>query len=124
MFKIAQMKNNIYWLRNDLRLLDNKSLFNACAESDHLAVIYSLPKDYNKLGDFRKSFLFQSLKEIEVGLNDQGLSLYITESNLDDMLDAHDINPNCIYYSQSCNCLLYTSPSPRDRTRSRMPSSA
>ena len=30
--------------------------------------------------------------------------------------------------SQSCggkyNCLLYTSPSPRDRTRSRMPSSA
>ena len=24
----------------------------------------------------------------------------------------------------SVNCLLYTSPSPRDRTRSRMPSSA
>ena len=23
-----------------------------------------------------------------------------------------------------CSCLLYTSPSPRDRTRSRMPSSA
>ena len=27
-------------------------------------------------------------------------------------------------YSSSYNCLLYTSPSPRDRTRSRMPSSA
>ena len=26
--------------------------------------------------------------------------------------------------SQACGCLLYTSPSPRDRTRSRMPSSA
>ena len=26
--------------------------------------------------------------------------------------------------SESINCLLYTSPSPRDRTRSRMPSSA
>ena len=25
---------------------------------------------------------------------------------------------------QVCICLLYTSPSPRDRTRSRMPSSA
>ena len=25
---------------------------------------------------------------------------------------------------QGYNCLLYTSPSPRDRTRSRMPSSA
>ena len=26
--------------------------------------------------------------------------------------------------NEDCNCLLYTSPSPRDRTRSRMPSSA
>ena len=26
--------------------------------------------------------------------------------------------------SKACICLLYTSPSPRDRTRSRMPSSA
>ena len=25
---------------------------------------------------------------------------------------------------KACTCLLYTSPSPRDRTRSRMPSSA
>ena len=29
-----------------------------------------------------------------------------------------------IYSSMFRNCLLYTSPSPRDRTRSRMPSSA
>jgi len=29
-----------------------------------------------------------------------------------------------IDYMQSYSCLLYTSPSPRDRTRSRMPSSA
>ena len=28
------------------------------------------------------------------------------------------------YSMQSLHCLLYTSPSPRDRTRSRMPSSA
>ena len=27
-------------------------------------------------------------------------------------------------YAHSADCLLYTSPSPRDRTRSRMPSSA
>ena len=27
-------------------------------------------------------------------------------------------------YEQYMDCLLYTSPSPRDRTRSRMPSSA
>ena len=35
--------------------------------------------------------------------------------------DLHDLVVN----ETSCNrCLLYTSPSPRDRTRSRMPSSA
>ena len=28
------------------------------------------------------------------------------------------------FQAQRKNCLLYTSPSPRDRTRSRMPSSA
>ena len=34
------------------------------------------------------------------------------------------IPPNDIIYLDSTSCLLYTSPSPRDRTRSRMPSSA
>ena len=34
------------------------------------------------------------------------------------------INPNDKKYYESHGCLLYTSPSPRDRTRSRMPSSA
>ena len=29
-----------------------------------------------------------------------------------------------VEYAHLFNCLLYTSPSPRDRTRSRMPSSA
>ena len=28
------------------------------------------------------------------------------------------------FYPKDMTCLLYTSPSPRDRTRSRMPSSA
>ena len=32
--------------------------------------------------------------------------------------------PGCVKAHKDNNCLLYTSPSPRDRTRSRMPSSA
>jgi len=38
-----------------------------------------------------------------------------------------EFSPTRIFYSHAGgdkNCLLYTSPSPRDRTRSRMPSSA
>ena len=34
------------------------------------------------------------------------------------------INVLAAYIDQNRTCLLYTSPSPRDRTRSRMPSSA
>ena len=34
------------------------------------------------------------------------------------------INNTEVKHSQLYICLLYTSPSPRDRTRSRMPSSA
>ena len=32
--------------------------------------------------------------------------------------------PKCVPIAKARSCLLYTSPSPRDRTRSRMPSSA
>ena len=35
-----------------------------------------------------------------------------------------DIENNQNYHFANIDCLLYTSPSPRDRTRSRMPSSA
>ena len=34
------------------------------------------------------------------------------------------VNPSITEYTKSSNCLLYTSPSPRDLSTSRMPSSA
>ena len=34
------------------------------------------------------------------------------------------VNTERLFTIQAFTCLLYTSPSPRDRTRSRMPSSA
>ena len=41
-----------------------------------------------------------------------------SETQTQEQIDAQ------ISYDQANTCLLYTSPSPRDRTRSRMPSSA
>ena len=38
--------------------------------------------------------------------------------------DADKYSPHVKYADEAYCCLLYTSPSPRDRTRSRMPSSA
>ena len=48
----------------------------------------------------------------------QGETDWAKSGSLDTDLAGLEIDTN--YYS----CLLYTSPSPRDRTRSRMPSSA
>ena len=44
-----------------------------------------------------------------------------TEQQTENALDG---NENQTKEIDSSSCLLYTSPSPRDRTRSRMPSSA
>ena len=39
-------------------------------------------------------------------------------------LEGTLLKPNMVTPGQSCTCLLYTSPSPRDLSTSRMPSSA
>ena len=45
--------------------------------------------------------------------------------NLNQKIERHTDDDKVLIISiQSGTCLLYTSPSPRDRTRSRMPSSA
>ena len=50
---------------------------------------------------------------------------YIIDLNDFLLHDAHDVSDRLKNRKQgSYSCLLYTSPSPRDRTRSRMPSSA
>ena len=43
---------------------------------------------------------------------------------ISDLLLARSENSTFRFYSLSSHCLLYTSPSPRDATLSRMPSSA
>src|SRR5664280_3323549 len=48
----------------------------------------------------------------------------LLESRLDLLARAHEHQVHHIRIHQLYRCLLYTSPSPRDRTRSRMPSSA
>ena len=46
------------------------------------------------------------------------------EKGVHDLLQRHFIELRAIFLAYCRSCLLYTSPSPRDRTRSRMPSSA
>ena len=55
-------------------------------------------------------------KKSEVELDTDG----VNEERVD-IPEAKEPDESC---AQKEDCLLYTSPSPRDRTRSRMPSSA
>ena len=68
----------------------------------------------------------QNYKEMQIGylaINKKGEhGAYAVHKGFDYAL--HQNGKNQMIDAQSYSCLLYTSPSPRDRTRSRMPSSA
>ena len=57
--------------------------------------------------------------QLEFRWDDTIYSSSLDEIQTEDIFISLDENPGIFY-----DCLLYTSPSPRDRTRSRMPSSA
>ena len=68
--------------------------------------------------------LLESLRSVidpEIGMNIVELGL-VRNLEIDEPSDRAKIT--MILTTPFCPCLLYTSPSPRDRTRSRMPSSA
>ena len=83
-----------------------------------------LLKDFNE-----KGFVFytnlKSRKSIEIKSNQKASMCFHWKSLLrqvritGELSNVSDLDADNYY-----NCLLYTSPSPRDRTRSRMPSSA
>ena len=60
---------------------------------------------------------------IEVGRLQQDNSI-VAKVRTDDLLSKHFAIIGSTGSGKSCTCLLYTSPSPRDATLSRMPSSA
>ena len=88
----------------------------------------TLPQTNSREGSTIVSFLPQ-------GYGIKLLNSYGTSSILNDVSNLGFMNPANIsdfenyslgfsYQFNTSICLLYTSPSPRDRTRSRMPSSA
>ena len=50
--------------------------------------------------------------------------LFSPLSSMAAVIDVSGVKYEDVIDQRGSNCLLYTSPSPRDRTRSRMPSSA
>ena len=71
---------------------------------------------YGLLQSVSAPFLVKSFYK-KINFKDQGKST-LDEGPYQSSMLLEELNASHIY------CLLYTSPSPRDRTRSRMPSSA
>ena len=65
--------------------------------------------------------MFDSLTKVVVSLLALGIAVSLLGGNVP---FVGEIAGNIIGLVQSLGCLLYTSPSPRDRQKSRMPSSA
>ena len=77
------------------------------------------PQPPNLIVEFREYYQRQvaaSQQHQQQGTQGNIISMPPPVSLFKDFLEQYPINQDC--------CLLYTSPSPRDRTRSRMPSSA
>ena len=66
---------------------------------------------------FTKEEYKQRLNNVQKMMQEKGIELLISH-------DTNNINYLTGYDAWSFYCLLYTSPSPRDMRRSRMPSSA
>ena len=70
----------------------------------------------------------QSINDLETRIKakSQSQKFKIFKSDFTDLSQVNNFMNNAINYLNGLDifCLLYTSPSPRDRTRSRMPSSA
>ena len=91
---------NLVWLKRDLRLSDHPPLYEAISGDEEFIVLFIYePLLINDVHYDKRHWRF-----IEQSLNDIEKKLSLHHKHL--------------------SCLLYTSPSPRDRQKSRMPSSA
>ena len=77
------MKKNtgVVWLRNDFRILKNDALTYATQNHDHVCVFYILKKkDFNKKSA-QLWWVYQSLKNFKIKLNQFNINLEIVEAD-------------------------------------------
>ena len=88
---------------------------------DHGIVLQGVSAVFSTKKEFKVVFAINNLPEANTTLEQTQPQVLFLDINIkgDDGLEALKI-----FKKKYTACLLYTSPSPRDRTRSRMPSSA
>ena len=103
-----------------------RSLFLAFCAVSVIALGALLPGLVGKKLDTaeRGKIQFAPVQEVRLEFADSGITMKQTLAIMGPLRDVVNIPQELATLKRSKVCLLYTSPSPRDRTRSRMPSSA
>ena len=109
---------NIVWYKRDLRVDDHAPLREATADGIPVLPLYVVESNYwrQKFSSRRHwHFIYDCLVELRHQTGHLGQPLVVRVGEVMDVFDS---------LRQDFTCLLYTSPSPRDLSTSRMPSSA
>ena len=118
-------------IRREKFTLDAQHLLRVYANNQASALIVGLPVNMNgthgprtqSVKDFCTNLL--KLQDLPIFLWDERLStMAVTRSMLEADMSRKKRKENVDKLAASYICLLYTSPSPRDKRQSRMPSSA
>ena len=124
----------IHWFRRDLRVAGNLALkYNWSKSKGRVVGLFCFDSKFLSRKDMsynRFQFFLNTLTELKKELNNIGSDLLVLDvgpeeafSNLLADLSKNNLpKPSLITWGR--DCLLYTSPSPRDQRGSRMPSSA
>lgn len=83
------MVRSIVWFKTDLRIHDNETLIKAIAQSDEIIPVYCFDNadfglnefGFQKTGNFRTKFLFESLVDLDKQLRQLGSGLLVVKGN-------------------------------------------
>ena len=91
---------------------------------EEVHTILDISSNYKNMEDFTPHAL--EFNQMMMAFKDIGVDVYLADERYFPVghRGAYHTVSNAFFLNKAYICLLYTSPSPRDRTRSRMPSSA
>ncbi|MFT4831748.1 MAG: deoxyribodipyrimidine photo-lyase [Psychroserpens sp.] len=100
--------NNLVWFRNDLRIKDNLSLSQACADTDHKVIgVYCFdprnfdhgPFGFKKIEKYRAKFLLESVVDLKNNLEKRNIPLFVYHQRPEEIIPslASEFNIGNIY---------------------------
>lgn len=101
-----KLARSIVWFRQDLRVVDNTALIQACILSDEVIPVFVFDPHILAHGpkqDARIGFLIEAISELDRVLQDRGSQLYVMYGDsveiLSDLVSSLDID--CVFANRS-----------------------